>query len=130
MNINFNPALNFNGRIKCKGRISVERVGQHSNQPLSEAESVSLIGTTELAGVRPKRVQNTNEYVLDTSNITGIAINRIDFKSDDGKLSGLMFYNGSNPNDVEGKIKYLVALNAYNVAHQNNIETEIISCYK
>ena len=72
--------------------------------------------------------QLTDRYRFDvsTDNIVGINMNSIQFASDDNRTYAELYYQPLKATEVEKKLNYLVALNAYNTAHQNNIETKVV----
>jgi len=125
MNVNFNNSLSFNGKILCKGKMTAMRK-RPANKPFSADESRKLIGTSDFLGEYDSTPTFRRTFSVDTDRITGIDLNSIRFVSDDNKAYAELNYQPEGATDVEKKLNYIVALNAYNTAQQNDIETEIV----
>ena len=125
MKVNFNPNLLFQGRITCKGSMCAMRK-KHINSPFSVEESKKLLGTSDFPGEYDSEPTMKRLFSVDTNKIVGIDSASIHFVSDDNKIFGALSYQPKNATEVERKLNYMIALNAYNTAHQNDIETEIV----
>ena len=125
MKVNYNPGLLFQGRLTCKGKMAAMRK-KHINKPFSAEESRKLLGTSDISGEYDSEPTMTRMFNVDTNKIVGIDMASIHFVSDDNKIFGALSYQPKNATEVEKKLNYIVALNAYNTAHQNDIETEIV----
>ena len=125
MKVNINNNVAFNGKILCKGIMTAMRK-KNVNKPFSPEESRKLIGTSDFSGEYDSEPTFRRLFSVDTKNITGIDSSSIHFISDDYKTYGALSYQPKGASDTEKKLNYIAALSAYNTAHQNDIETEIV----